>query len=153
MTQRKLHKKKISIPIFQNKIQIFFALHVQKDINASISTSKFPNDLKKADVIPVYKKISKLSKENYRPISILPNISKVYEMCLYDQISKYFKTRFSKFQSGFRKGYRAQHCLLAVIEKWKAAVNIGAVFAELLTDLSKEFDCIPHDLMTSSIWF
>ena len=68
----------------------FFTYHVQKDINASISTSKFPNDLKEADVIPVYKKKSKLSKENYRPISILPNISKVYERCLYDQISKYF---------------------------------------------------------------
>ena len=62
----------------------FFAFHVQKDINASISTSKFPNDLKEADVIPVYKKKSKLSKENYRPISILPNISKVYESCLYN---------------------------------------------------------------------
>ena len=42
----------------------FFTFHVQKDINASISTSKFPNDLKEADVIPVYKKKSKLSKEN-----------------------------------------------------------------------------------------
>ena len=92
----------------------FFALHVQKDINASISTSKFPDDLKEADVIPVYKKKSKLSKENYRPISILPNISKVYERCLYDQMSKYFETRFSKFQCGFRKVYSAQHCLLVM---------------------------------------
>ena len=48
----------------------FFAF---KKIDASISTSKFPNDLKEADVIPVYKKKSKLYKENYRPISILPN--------------------------------------------------------------------------------
>ena len=66
-------------------------------------------------------KKSKLSKESYRPVSIVPNISKVYERCLYDQISKYFKTRFSKFQCGFRKGYSAQRCLLAAIEKWKAA--------------------------------
>ena len=125
----------------------FFAFHVQKDINASISTSKFPNDLKEANVIPVYKKKSKLSKENYRPISILPNFSKVDERCLYDQISKYFETRFSKFQCGFRKGYSAQHCLLAIIEKWKTAVDNGGVFAALLTDLSKAFDCIPHDLI------
>ena len=80
----------------------FFAFHLQKDINASISTSKFPNDLREADVILVYKKESKLSKENYRPISILPNISKMYERCLYDQISKYFETRFSKFKCVFR---------------------------------------------------
>ena len=67
----------------------FFVFYVEKDINASISTSKFPNDLKEADLIPVYKK---KSKENYRPISILPNISKVHERCLHDQIS----VRFSK---------------------------------------------------------
>ena len=73
----------------------FFAFHVQKDINASISSTKFP---KEAEGLPVYKKKSKLSKENYRSISILPNISKVYERCLYEQISKYFEAKFSKFQ-------------------------------------------------------
>ena len=129
----------------------FFAFHDQKDINASISTSKFPNDLKEADVIPVYKKKSKLSKENYRPISILPNFPKVYERCLYDQISKYFETRFSKFQCGFRKGYSTQDCLLAMIEKWKTAVDNGGFFAALLTDLSKAFDCIPHDLIIAKL--
>ena len=100
---------------------------MQKDVNAFISASKFPDDLKEADVIPVYKKKSKLSKENYRPISILPNISKVYERCLYDQMSKYSETRFSKFQCGFRKGYSAQHCLIAMIEKWKTAVDNGVI--------------------------
>ena len=129
----------------------FFAFHVQKDINACISTSKFLNDLKEVDVIPVYKKKSKLSKENYKPISNLPNISKVYERCLYDQISKYFETRFSKFQCGFRKGYSAQHCLLAMIEKWKTAVDQEGVFAALLTDLSKAFDCIPHGLIIAKL--
>ena len=83
LTQRKLHKKKIHTNILKQNSD-FFAFHVQKDINASISTSKFPNDLKEADVILVYKKKSKLSKENYRPVSILPNISKVYESCLYN---------------------------------------------------------------------
>ena len=90
---------------------------MKKDINTFISASKFPDDLKKADVIPVYKKKLKLSKENYRPISIFPNISKVYERCLYDQMSKYSETRFSKFQCSFRKGYGAQHCLIAMTEK------------------------------------
>ena len=44
-------------------------------------------------------------------------ISKVYERCLYDQISNFFEDVFSKYQCGFRKGYSAQHCLLAMIEK------------------------------------
>ena len=129
----------------------FFAAHLQKDTKASISGLKFPNDLKEADIIPVYKKRSKLSKENYRPSSILPNISKVYERCLYDQLSKYFEARFSKFQCGFCKGYSAQHCLLAMVEKQKAAVGNGGVFVALLTDLSKAFDCIPHDLIIAKL--
>ena len=97
------------------------------------------------------RKKSKLSKENYRPISIFPNISKVYKRCLYDQISKYFEIRFSKLQSSFCKGYNAKHCLLAMIEKWKTAFDNGGVFAALLTDLSKVCDCIPHDLITDRL--
>ena len=73
-------EKDIDINILKQNSD-FFAFHVQKDINASICTSKFSNDLKKVDVIPVYKKKSKLCKENYWSISILPNISKVYERC------------------------------------------------------------------------
>ena len=60
----------------------FFAEYVCNDINASILNPKFHNELKEADIIPAQKKNTKLSKENYRPISILPNISKVYERCL-----------------------------------------------------------------------
>ena len=120
----------------------FFAAHVQKDINASISALKFPNDLKEADIIPIHKKKSKLSKANYRPISILLNISKAYERCLHDQISKYPETGFSKFQCGFCKVYSAQHCLLGMNAKWKTTVDNGVVFTALLTDLSKVFDLV-----------
>ena len=97
----------------------FFAKYTCDDINASIRSSKFHNELKEADIVPVHKKKSKLSKENYRPISILPNISKVYERCLYDQMPEFFDNIFSEYQCGFRKGYSAQHCLLVMTEKWK----------------------------------
>ena len=99
----------------------------------------------------MHKKKSKFSKENYRAISIFPNISKVYERCLYDQISNFFEDVFSKYQCGFRKCYSAQHCLLAMIEKWKKIVDYGGVFGALLTDLSKAFDCIPHDLIIAKL--
>ena len=70
---------------------------------------------------------------------------------MYDQVSKYFEIRFSKLQSGFRKGYSAKHCLLAIIEKRKTAFDNGGVFAALLTDLSKVCDCIPHDLIIDKL--
>ena len=98
----------------------FFAKYTCDDINASIRSSKFHNELKEADIVPVHKK---KSKGNYRPISILPNISKVYERCLYDQMSEFFGNIFSKYQCGFRKGYSTQHCLLVMIEKWKKVVD------------------------------
>ena len=111
-------------------------------------SSKFNNELKEADTLPAHKKESKFSTENYRPISILPNISKVYKRCLNGQISIFFEDLSSKYQCGFRNGYSVQHCLLAMTEKWKKIVDCGGFFGALLTDLSKAFDCISHDLIS-----
>ena len=73
--------------------------------------------MKYAGVTPIHKKDDKTDKENYRPISVLPNLSKVYERLMYNQIYPYFDRLFSKFQCGFRKGFNAQHYLLVMIEK------------------------------------
>ena len=75
----------------------------------------FPTSLKVANITPVYKKGSKNSKENYRPLSVLPNIPKIYERCLFQPISNYFENIFSKFRCGFKQG--AQNCLICMIEK------------------------------------
>ena len=117
----------------------FFAIHVQKDIIPSISALNVRNDLKEADIIPVYKKRSRLFKEDYRPISTLPNIFKVYEKCLCDQIWKYFETRFSKFQCIFRKCYSTHYCLPAMNEKWTILYYIQI------------FGCIPNDLIIAKL--
>ena len=58
---------------------------------------------------------------------------------------------FFKYQCGFRKGYNAQHRLLAMIEKWKKAVDNRNVLGDLLTDLSKTSDCLPHDLIIGKL--
>ena len=64
----------------------YFAGYFCGNINQCISKSVFPPDFEFADVTPVYKNNSKNSEHNYRPVSILSNISKIYERCLYDQI-------------------------------------------------------------------
>ena len=97
----------------------FFAKYACDDINDSVRSSKFPNELKQADISHAHKKKSKLSKENYRPTSIIPNVSKIYERCLYDQIATYFEHIFSRYQCGFCKGYSFQQCLLGIIKKCK----------------------------------
>ena len=57
----------------------------------------------------------------------------------------------SKYQCDFRKGYSTQHCLLFMLEKWERAVDNGKVFGILLTDLSKAFDCLYHELLLSKL--
>ena len=111
----------------------------------------FPPDLKLANVTPVYKNKSKNSKDNYRPVSILSNIAKIYERCLYDQIQVFFESILSKYQCGFRRGYNAQHCLITLIEKWKKSVDNGGAFGALFTDLSKAFDCLSHELLIAKL--
>ena len=100
---------------------------------------------------PIFKKKDRNNVENYRPVSILPNFLKIYERCLYDQMYKYFNHKLSKWQCGFRKGFSTQHCLLVMTEKWRKFLDNGGISEAILTDLSKAFDCILHDLLIAKL--
>ena len=113
--------------------------------------STFPEILKHADITPLYKKGKKDIKGNYRPVSILPNLSKIFEKCMFEQMSQFFENIFSKYQCGFRKGFSTQQCLLAMLEKWKRSVDNSKMFGALLTDLSKAFDCLDHELLIAKL--
>ena len=84
-----------------------------------------------SDVTLIYKKKYKNYKFNCKPVSILCNISNIYERHLYDQIQVFFDSNLSKYQCGFRRGYNAQDCLLTQIEKWKKSVDKGGAFGAL----------------------
>ena len=79
-------------------------------LNKCIEQSLFPSKLKLASITSVHRENSKSSKENYRLVSLLSNISKVYEKFLFKQIFEYFEYFLLKYQCGFRKGYSSQHC-------------------------------------------
>ena len=98
-------------------------------------------------VVPLHKKNSILEKGNYRPVSVLPAISKVFERTIYSQITEHFNTIFNPFLAAFRAGYGCQTTLLRVIEDWKEALDENKYIAAILMDLSKAFDCLPHDLL------
>ena len=120
-------------------------------VKSSIDLSNFPKNLKFADITPAYKNNSSNEKINYRPVSILPNLSNVFENILYKQISEFFNKIFPKYQTGFRKGFNAQTCLVAVLEKFRKCLDDGGEYAALLTDLAKDFDCLPHDLLIAKL--
>ena len=63
----------------------------------------------------------------------------------------YFDNLLSKYQCGFRQGFNAQYCLVSMIEKWKESVDSGGAFGALMTDLSKAFDCLHHELLIAKL--
>jgi len=117
----------------------------------STQSQDFPNLLKEAIVTPVHKKGERSLKDNYRPVSILPTISKVFEKDMYEQIYSYFKKYFSPSLFGFRKGYNTQHCLTILIERWKKAIDNNKKAGAVLTDLSKAFDSLNHELLLAKL--
>ena len=121
------------------------------DINSGIDDNKFPDTLKYADINPSYKQDDRHNKGNYRPVSLLPVISKVYEKVLYGQINEYFEPILSPIQCGFRKGHGVQNCLLVLLDKWRRALDNKQSAGLLTTDLSKAFDCIRHDLLIAKL--
>ena len=131
---------------------LIFFLNFSLSILITLLITLFLEQLKWADVKPVFKKNSRTDKENYRPVSILPNISKIYERCLYKQLYDYFDVIFSRNQCGFRKGFSVVNCLLPMIEKWRESLDQGGAYGALLTDLSKAFDCLPHELIIAKLY-
>ena len=85
-------------------------------INTTISASTFPSKLKKAQVTPLHKKNDQMLKSNYRPVSILPIPSKIYEKVSSEQLSSYFDSIFDDFLCAFRKGHGCQTTLLRLLE-------------------------------------
>ena len=127
----------------------YFADFLCNNINNCIYSCTFPDKLKLADIIPTHKSGDRMTKNNYRPVSILPSISKIYEKHLYNQLNT--NGKLSKLQCGFRKGFSAQHCLIVMIEKWKKSIDQRKNAGALLTDYSKAFDCISHNLLIAKL--
>ena len=119
--------------------------------NLDKKNNRLVDAFKKSEIRPLYKKGGRTEKSNYRPLSVLSNVSKIYERCLYDQIYSYFGKIFSKYQCGFRKGINTQHIFLTMIEKMKISLDNKQFCAAILTDLSKAFDCIPYDLLIAKL--
>ena len=125
--------------------------YLSRMYNDSKISEKYPTSLKTADVTPIHKEKEQTVKKNYRPVSILPILSKLYEGDMNEQISAYVENFLSPYLFGYRKGYGTQHCLLVMIEMWRKALDENKVGGAILTDLSKAFDCLSHDLLIAKL--
>ena len=124
---------------------------ITKIINLSFENGCFPDDLKFAEVSPTFKKNDDLDKENYRPASVLFNVSKVFERIIYSQIDAFMLDKLLNLLTGFRKKHSTQHCLMYILENWKNMLDKGGYVCAMFIDLSKDFDTIHHDLMIAKL--
>ena len=120
---------------------------VKNIINLMVLEGSLPDQAKISSITPAYKKGERTLRTNYRPISILPAVSKLLEKFIFKQMSNYFEKLFSEYLSGFRRGYGCQHVLMRLIESWKSALDNRKIIAAL----SMAFDCLQHDLIIAKL--
>ena len=121
------------------------------DFHKAIKSGVFPDNLKYADVSPAFKKGDRLNKANYRPVSVLSSLSKIFERLIFAQVNTYMDPKLSIYQCGFRKNMSAQNCILLLLEKWKTCLDNKGKTGVLLMDLSKAFDCLDHELLIAKL--
>ena len=91
--------------------------------NNTLLTSSFPTKLKVVDVSPVFKKDNPLKTKNYRPVSVLPVVSKIFERLLHKQMSLHVDRFLSPYFCGYRKGFSTQQTLISLLQNWKIVLN------------------------------
>ena len=138
------------IPVDILKISEFWFNKLTKLIKA-FNENKFPDTLKLSDIVPVFKKLDPTDKTNFRPVSVLPLLSKVFEKIMYDQLYEYAETFLNKLLCGFRKAHSTQHALFRLLQKWQKELDSSGIVGTILMDLSKAYDCLPHDLIIAKL--
>ena len=88
---------------------------------------------------------------NFRPISVLNTFSKFYKKVIERQFVGFMEQYFSPLIYLYRTIYISQHIIIQLIEAWRTKLDKNIVVGAVLTDLSKAFDCIPHDLLIAKL--
>jgi len=131
----------------------YLANPITKLFNLSIKLREFPELCKIAKLKPLYKKGNKLKPENYRPISLLPLISKIFEKIIHQQTQLYLDDNkiLYKFQSGFRKNYSTDNNLAYLNDKILNGFEKSLYTGMVLIDLQKAFDTIDHNIFLKKL--
>ena len=136
-------------PVLLKHIKHEISKPVTLILNQCLATGIFPDKLKIAKVVPIYKSEDENIFNNYRPISILPALSKVFEKIIFNQTYSYFDDHnlFFGNQYGFRKKHSTELAVLEVIDRITNQLDKGQTPMNIYLDLSKAFDTLDHDIL------
>ena len=136
---------KLALPYIENSLAFLF--------NTSIETSQFPDSWKVARITPIFKEGDKTEKSNYRPISVLPVISKLFEKLVFNQLYHYMKENslFTFDQSGFLRLHSTLTCLLKMSDDWYNGLDLSKLVGLVFIDLKKAFDTVDHDILCKKL--
>ena len=112
-------------------------------------TGVFPSVLKTVKVVPVFKKDSKLDYSNYRPVSLLSNIEKIFEKLMYKRLYTFLNSNniIYNLQFGFRQQYSTSQALINIMENIRKALDDRNVGCGVFVDLQKAFDTLDHQML------
>ena len=122
-------------------------------IKNSISNGIFPDICKVAQVLPIFKNDSRLLCKNYRSISFLSNISKIFEKVIHCRLNLLLEQNNSLylFQFGFRLNYSTNNALMAIVQSIHKQLDAGNYTAEVFVDLKKAFDTVDHNILLEKL--
>ncbi len=118
-----------------------------------METGIFPDLLKIAKITPIYKKDDEIEFSNYRPISLLPAISKIFEKVISTQTYEYFTKQklFYKSQYGFRNEHSTEYAALEIVDRLMTEMDRNETPINIYLDLSKAFDTLDHNILTQKL--
>ena len=122
-------------------------------INLSFGMGKFPTSIKQAKITPVHKKGSRLNVDNYRPISLLSNINKIFEKLMYKRIYNFLSVQqsFFEMQFGFREKHSTFHALASLTELVRESLDKNKFVCGIFIDLKKAFDTVDHKILLKKL--
>ena len=122
-------------------------------VNTIIAKSQVPDTWKHGQITPHHKKESVLDKKNFRPVTVLPAFAKVFEKIIHMQMTEHFELIFHDYMFAYRKFHGCPAALLTLTEDWRAELDNRKVIGAVAIDLSKAFDCLPHELLLEKLKF